>query len=139
MAKISVFLTFSGGVEFDPMDCDRQVGFQSTSVWRQKRRELLGRADLCAAEWQFGFDRRDFDDVDDAVTALLNEIWMHRAAIKEYASRSDIRATIAITVMIVDDAPLYRLSRATLSMLGELQVELVVDIFDYSGNGSICE
>lgn len=108
------------------------IGLRPTKIWRQHHQHLLTRTHLDAVQWIYGIDKVPSDDVDDVLASLLEQVWEHRDAIKEFALNEGIRTSITCITTITDASPLFHLMPTTLSRLAYLGVEVSFGIYDYS-------
>lgn len=76
--------------------------------------------------------RAPADSIDDVLSSLLDRLEPCRDGISQLLRRTGIGAGFLINVTISEDRPLYCLSPLTLQRLAKYEVEVCLDIFDYS-------
>jgi hypothetical protein len=125
---------FISGRDFDPLAVTDVLGIDPSEVWRQHRPELKERPDLPTVCWKYGFKKRRFVSIDDAVSEILEVIWPLRDRVQQWLASNAAQVGVECSVSIYNDRPIYELSATTISRLSELRCEFLLDIFDYSNN-----
>lgn len=123
---------FISGRDFDPVDVTRVLGLDPSEVWHQKRRELKDRTDIPNVCWKYGFKKRPFISIDDAIAEVLAAIWPLRDRLQQWLASHGAQVGIECSASIYKDRPVYELSATTISRLSDLSCEFILDIFDYS-------
>ena len=127
---ISVTFSIHGG-DFDPDDCSAKIGREPTEIWRQKRSDLAVRPDLAGLAWILATPWAPQDSVDEAVRALLDEIWGHRDEVLAYVQRHALSIVVECSVRIWSLDPLYNLTVETIQRLAHLGAEFALGLYDY--------
>jgi len=70
--------------------------------------------------------------LDEAVSALFDEVWDYRNEVRRFANMVGFDLSITCTVTILKDRPEYTFGPDVLKKLAWLGCEFVLDIFDYS-------
>lgn len=125
--EISASLNLDGKT-FDFDECSAAVGLAATSTWTRK----LEHEAIPEAAWSLGFDKRPYDSVDVAVSAVLEQVEGREAKLLGYAGTHALDISLSCNVFIYEDRPLYSLSPATMKRLSELNAEFCLDIYDYT-------
>lgn len=127
--KFSVFINV-GSTNWNPEECTRAVGLQPSQVWRQP--DNMVRGGQRRSEWSYGFEKRSFYVLDEALGALLDEVWDYREEIRRFGAQDGFDLAITCTVTISKDRPEYTVSARVLGKLAWFECELGLDVFDYS-------
>ncbi|MFK8004069.1 MAG: DUF4279 domain-containing protein [Polyangiales bacterium] len=125
--EISASLNLCGGA-FDFEHCSKAIGVAATSTWTRK----IEHDAIPEASWSIGFDKRPYDCVDVAVSAVLEQVEGLEERVRAYAKAQALEVSLSCDVFIYKQRPLYSLSPATMKRLSELHAEFRLDIFDYS-------
>jgi len=122
---------FVAGRDFDSAGVTKSLGLEPTEIWQQPRPELRKRTDLANVCWKYGFKKKPFTSISDAVNEVLEVVWPLRDHVARYVSKNRVQVGIECTVTIHADRPVYELSSTVISRLADLRCEFLLDIFDY--------
>lgn len=117
--------------ELDFDEVTRLVGFKPTSVFRQRRPELLRQFSyLSASEWSFELRRRERE-----CRSVLQELsdWMiaHREGILRATGELDLGVDVVCTVSTLELEPSFFLPPSLLRPLAEFIDDFAFDFYDY--------
>jgi len=126
-SNISAHLVVSSD-DLDFAACTAAVGIEPTKTWTGKIDSPL----VSKKQWSIGFNRRQFDGVDEALDALLDMTAGHEGRFREFAESSGCRLSVVCAVTIWKDRPVYEITQAQIRWLAGMGARFLLDIFDYS-------
>jgi hypothetical protein len=128
-SELSASLTISGD-HLNFSECTTALGINPTQTWT--RPYDYDSNVVPSKQWVFGFEKKVFDSVSDAVAELFQMIYGKEERILSFASNNGYRTTVTCSVAILEDRPLYDLATEQIVNIANIGAEFMMDIYDYS-------
>lgn len=126
-SRISAYLILASD-SLDFAECTAAVGLEPTDTWVKK----VKHPDLPNKEWSFGFKKREFDSIGDALAELVRMLAGHESQIRSFAKKSGCSVSVICNVTIREDPPLYEIGEGQLLAMSQLGADFGMDIIDQS-------
>ena len=128
--RIRVSFCVSG--EFAPEGLTRVVSITPSGIRRAgedtpRRLAKVRRTSWCLEQVRYGDT-----SIEDAVCAMLDKIWRHRAEIVQFSTDWPVSIDFVVTVRFYEAQPLYSLSPPTMRRISDLGATFGLDIYDLS-------
>jgi hypothetical protein len=120
--QISADLIVVGPAQMDFDECSIAVGLTPTRTWRSKVTTLP------IAEWGIGFNKREYDSIELALSELLDMVANHKERIKQFAASKNYAVMVVCAVTVWENPPLYEISPPLIKTLAELEAKFILHI-----------
>jgi hypothetical protein len=126
-----VMVTFYiGGGAWDPDACTAALGLQPTRIRRRGSVARAGGPPARQNGWSIDTEWEDSDTTDAVLVRLLDRLWEHRFAIRRFCEENRAGCAFVAVVEILEERPVYELTRATIARMSEFGADFSLDIYD---------
>jgi hypothetical protein len=132
MGDPCIKVVFGVSGEFDPDQLTELLCLDPTEIRRLGEDTPTGRAKVRKTSWCIEQVRYGDSSIEDAVCAMLEQIWRRRAEIVQFSTNWPVSIDLVVTVRFYEDRPLYSLSPPTMRRISDLGATFGLDIYDLS-------